>query len=43
MEFTPDGELLIALNRGKVEVMSIEEGKLLEDYPADLSVTDRLG
>ena len=40
MEFTPDGELLIALWKGKIEVMSIEEGKLLDEYPADLAVTD---
>ena len=40
MEFTPDGELLIALWKGMIEVMSVEEGKLLEDYPADLAVSD---
>lgn len=41
MEFTPDGELLIALWKGKIEVMSIEEQKLLEEYPADLTVSDK--
>ena len=41
MEFTPDGELLIALWKGKIEVMSVEEGKLLEEYPADLAVSDK--
>lgn len=31
MEFTPDGELLIALAKGKIEVMSVEN-KLEEEY-----------
>jgi len=39
MEFTPDGELLIALAKGKIEVMSVEE-KLLDEYPADLNVSE---
>ena len=42
MEFTPDGELLIALARGEIKVMSVED-KLREDYPADLNVTDKTG
>ena len=41
MEFTPDGELLIALWKGKIEVLSMEERKLLEEYPADLAVSDK--
>lgn len=41
MEFTPEGELLIALWKGKIEVMSIEQGKLLDEYPADLAVSDQ--
>ncbi len=40
MEFTPDGELLMALWKGKIEVMSIEEEKIMDEYPADLSVSD---
>jgi len=40
MEFTPDGELLIALNRGEIKVMSMDD-KVREDYPADLNVTDK--
>lgn len=40
MEFTPEGELLIALSKGKIEVMSVEE-KLLDEYPADLAVSDK--
>ena len=39
MEFTPDGELLIALSKGKIEVMSVED-KLQEEYPSDLSLSD---
>lgn len=40
MEFTPEGELLIALSKGKIEVMSVED-KLMDEYPGgDLSVTD---
>ena len=44
MEFTPEGELLIALAKGKIEVMDIESvaaGKLQEDYPAELTVSDK--
>ena len=40
MEFTPDGELLIALSKGKIEVMSVDN-KLEEEYPSDLSVSDK--
>ena len=42
MEFTPDGELLIALAKGKIEVMSMDaEQKLLAEYPSDLAVSDK--
>ena len=41
MEFTPiEGELLIALSRGEIKVMTVED-RLREDYPSDLSVTDK--
>jgi len=40
MEFTPDGELLIALAKGKIEVMSVED-KLMDEYPSDLAVSDK--
>lgn len=40
MEFTPDGELLIALWKGKIEVLSIEEEKILDEYPSDMNVSD---
>ena len=40
MEFTPEGELLIALSKGKIEVMSIESG-LEDEYQADLAVSDK--
>lgn len=41
MEFTPDGELLIALWKGKIEVMSVED-KLIDEYPSgELTVTDK--
>jgi len=40
MEFTPDGELLIALAKGRIEVMNVED-KLIDEYPSDLSVSDR--
>ena len=40
MEFTPDGELLIALSKGKIEVMRMDD-KLQDEYPSDLAVSDK--
>lgn len=42
MEFTPEGELLIALAKGKIEVMQVGQGQqITEDYPSDLNVSDK--
>ena len=42
LEFTPDGELLIALAKAKIEVMSMED-KQIDEYPSDLATSDTGG
>lgn len=39
LEFTPEGELLIALAKGKIEVMSMDD-MVIDEYPSDLSTSD---